>query len=118
MCYIEQFMKKKKRTYTQVTKQALILLGKQVQLARKQRRMTETELADRVGISRTTLRHIEAGAVTVEVGLVFEAAVIVGVPLLTENLADLPRQLSRFDDKLALLPQSIRKKEVKVMDDF
>src|ERR1700733_8639512 len=49
------------RPYSRLTKDALTLLGAQVRLARKQRGMTEVELAERAGVARSTLQLIEKG---------------------------------------------------------
>ena len=46
---------KRKRSYSRVTRQALSLLGKLIRVRRTEREMTAQELADRAGISRTTL---------------------------------------------------------------
>ncbi|MFC7703789.1 helix-turn-helix transcriptional regulator [Plastorhodobacter daqingensis] len=43
--------------------------------------MTAQDMADRLGISRTTLYNIEKGAPGPEIGIVFEAAALVGVRL-------------------------------------
>lgn len=106
------------RTYSRVTEEALALLGKQVRLARKQRRMSEAELAARVGIARSTLQLIEKGDPKVEVGLAFEAAVLAGVGLFVPEAISLAPQIERLDDKLALLPHSIRRPHREVKDDF
>lgn len=101
-----------------MTKEALRLFGSQVRLGRKQRRMSETELAERVGMSRTTLRQIEKGDAKVEIGLVFEAAVLVGVDLFIPDVSTLSPQIDRLNDKLALLPQAVRRPSIEIKDDF
>lgn len=53
------------RTYSAYTKQAALLFGELIKLGRKDRRWTETELADRAGISRATVQKIEKGSLTV-----------------------------------------------------
>jgi len=106
------------RTYSRLSEQALVLLGKQVRLARKRRGMSEAALAERVGIARSTLQLIEKGDPKVEIGLVFEAAVLAGVDLFAPEASSLAPQIERIDDKLALLPQSIRKPRGEVKDDF
>lgn len=97
------------RSYSYLTEEALLLLGKQIRLARKRRRMSEQELASRIGVARSTVQLIEKGAPSVAVGLVFEAATIAGVNLFVPDATSLTPQLERTDDKLALMPQSIRK---------
>jgi DNA-binding XRE family transcriptional regulator len=80
--------------------------------------MTENELAGRAGISRATLQKIERGDLKCEIGLVFEVATLVGVKLFeAEDSSAVALHLGRINDKLALLPQSVRT-SVKVDDDF
>lgn len=111
-------MKSRARTYSPLTAEALTLLGKQVRLARKQRRMSEADLAARVGIARSTLQLIEKGDPRVEIGLAFEAATIAGVSLFVPEGSSLAAQSERVDDKLALLPRSVRRPRKEVNDDF
>jgi transcriptional regulator with XRE-family HTH domain len=106
------------RPYSRLTKEALTLLGAQVRLARKQRRMTERELAERAGIARSTLQLIEKGDPRVEIGLVFETATVAGVSLFAPEATSLAPQIDRIRDKLALMPQAIRRPIGEVNDDF
>lgn len=106
------------RTYSRATLQALALMGASIRLARKQRKMSEAELAARIGIARSTLQSIEKGEARTEIGLVFEAAVLLGVPLFVDDPLRLTAEKARIDDKLALLPQSIRRPRAEVEDDF
>ena len=100
------------RSYSSMTQEALILLGKRIRLGRKKYRMSEQDLASRVGVARSTLRLIEQGAPTATIGLVFEAAVLTGVPLFVPEATRLADELDRVDDKLALMPKSIRPREL------
>ncbi len=111
-------MPQQPRTYSRVTCDVLTLLGGLIRLGRKQRKMSEADLAARVGIARSTLQLIEKGHPKVEIGLVFEAATLVGVPLFVDEPSRLASEQSRIDDKLALLPQSVRVPRSKVKDDF
>lgn len=106
------------RTYSRTTREALILLGQEIRLARKQRKMTEMNLAERIGIARSTLQLIEKGQPKVEIGLVFEAAALLGVPLFVDEPSRLAPEISRLDDKLALLPRSVRRPRKEARDDF
>lgn len=106
------------RTYSRPTQEALALMGGQIRLARKQRRMSEAELAERIGIARSTLQLIEKGSPKAEIGLVFEAAHLVGIPLFVPEPSALAAQIARVEDKLALLPHSIRRPRTEVKDDF
>ena len=80
--------------------------------------MTEAELAVRVGVARSTLQLIEKGDPKVEIGLVFEAATLVGVGLFEPQATTLAPQIDRVSDKIALLPHSIRRPKKAVKDDF
>ena len=89
-----------------------------MRLARKQRGMTESELAERVGVARSTLQLIEKGDPKVEIGLVFEAATLAGVGLFAPEASTLAPLIERVADKIALLPHSIRRSTEAVKDDF
>ena len=105
------------RAYSRVAREAAALLGTQIRLARKQRRMTAQDVAERAGISRTTLQKIEKGDLKTEVGLVFEVAAIVGVPLFASNPARTMAERARAEAMLALLPASIRPTAADRIDD-
>lgn len=111
-------MNPKIRTYSRLTQEALVLLGQQIKLARKMHHMPQKELAKRVGIARSTLQRIEQGDLLVEVGLVFEAATLAGVPLFGAENDRLASHSARLVDKLELLPNSIRQPRKPVHDDF
>jgi len=106
------------RTYSRLTREALTMMGGLIRLARKQRKMSEADLSARVGIARSTLQLIEKGHPKVEIGLVFEAATLVGVPLFVDEPSRLAPEISRVNDKLALLPHSVRRPRLEVKDDF
>jgi DNA-binding XRE family transcriptional regulator len=110
---------KKGRSYSRHTKDAAILLGKHIQLGRKERGLTEIDLADRAGISRATLQKIEKGDPKCELGLFFEVAILVGVRLFdVDSTASFSTNLDRVNDKIALLPKSVRKKKKEIDDAF
>ncbi|EUB98037.1 transcriptional regulator, XRE family [Rhizobium sp. CF080] len=92
------------------------MLGKLIRIGRAERGLTAQELADRAGISRTTLSTIEKGAPGPEIGIVFEVASLVGVRLFEYDERILQIHNSRLDEKLTLLPRSVRH-TVKVVDD-
>lgn len=108
----------KKRTYARYTLEGITLLGKMIRLGRKQRKMTEHELAERLGIARSTLQRMEKGDPKVEVGLMFEAAAIVGVKLFDADEKGLTGLSSRTDDRIALLPKHVYKARKRVEDEF
>lgn len=106
------------RTYSRYSRDATALLGGLIRVARKERKLTAQEVADRAGISRGLLQRIEKGDLKCEIGAVFEVATILGVKLFDADDTALANHLSQTRDKLALLPKSVRKKARKVQDDF
>lgn len=107
-----------KRTYARYTLEGVTLLGKMIRLGRKQRRMTEHELAERLGVARSTLQRMEKGDPKVEIGLMFEAAAIIGVKLFDVDDVGLSALSDRMDDRIALLPKHIYKAGKRVKDEF
>lgn len=119
--YKDQVSMKKKsitRSYARYTRDATELLGSLIRAARKERKLTVQETADRAGISRGLLQRIEKGDLKCEIGAVFEVATIVGVPLFDADQAAMTIYLDQTRGKLALLPKSVRKKSRAVYDDF
>jgi transcriptional regulator with XRE-family HTH domain len=106
------------RTYSPYTREAARLLGSQILQARRERHWSAQQLADRAGITRVTLSKIERGDLTVGLGIAFEVATLVGVPLFTDDRARLSADADRVRDRLALLPQRIRTPTRAVKDDF
>lgn len=106
------------RSYSRLTEEALLLLGKQIRLARKRRRMSERDLAARIGVARSTLQLIEKGSPSVAIGLVLEAATLTGVDLFVPDATTLAPQLERTEDRLALMPGSVRRPRREIDDDF
>lgn len=110
----------KTRTYSRYAREALALMGQQIKVGRKERKWSAQELATRAGIARDTLQHIEKGDPGCAIGLVFEVAALVGVPLFSTDPspATMTRERARLEDKLTLLPKSIRSRSYEVKDDF
>lgn len=106
------------RSYSRVTKQALSILGKLIKVGRLERGLTAAELAERAGITRKTLRRIEYGEPGPEIGIVFEVASLVGVRLFEYDERALQMHNTRLDEKLTLLPKSVRASGSEVDDDF
>ena len=105
---IIMFMKKT-RHISPVARTAARLFGGRIREARIERHMRLIDLAQRVGVGEDTMRKIERGDPTVGLGVAFEAAAIVGVPLFDEEMPRVERELRRVDDRLSLLPKSVRK---------
>ncbi len=99
-----------------VTVDALAMLGARVRLARRERCWKVTDLAERVGVSPTTIRKVERGDPTVALGTAFEAATLVGVPLFHAERSRRALEAEYVAAKLAVLPTAVRRDPVD--DDF
>lgn len=108
----------KTRPFSKYTQEAVKLLGKQIQLARKQRRWSENELAERAGIARATLQRMEKGDMACTIGLVFEVATLVGIKLFDAEHEALPGQVAETEERIALLPKHIHPARKAVDDEF
>ncbi len=80
--------------------------------------MSQSELAQRLGVSRLTVRAIEQGSSTVAIGTVFEAAVTVGIPLLAEDNKEQDRLAISIAAIARVLPKRGRGRNQVVDDDF
>jgi transcriptional regulator with XRE-family HTH domain len=108
----------KKRSYARYTIAAVKLIGALIEIERKARRMTAREMAERLGIDRSTLQRLEKGDPKVELGLAFEACALLGIPLFDEDAQGLSRRLDEAGQRLVLLPNRVRPKPGSVSDDF
>ncbi|WP_448058957.1 helix-turn-helix transcriptional regulator [Cellulomonas hominis] len=104
-------------TYSPSTREAARVLGLQIAAGRRERRWTVRELAERVGASEPTVRSIERGEPTVAVGLMFEAATLVGIPLFSVDRTELSTLVATTRERLALLPARVRTREAENVDD-
>lgn len=108
----------KQRTYSRYAQEAVILLGEQIKLGRKQRKWTEHNLAERAGISRATLQKVERGEMSPAIGIVFEVAALVGVSLFESDKFPVSKHIEQTRDKIALLPKRIQVKTKTADDEF
>lgn len=106
------------RTHSRYALEGLGLFGKTIRLGRMHHRLTAQELAERIGVSRSTLQRIEKGDPKVEIGLMFEAAAIVGVKLFDADDKGITALSDRTDDRIALLPKHVYKAGKQVVDEF
>lgn len=107
-----------KRTYSKYTLEALELLAATIRLKRIESRLTVAEVAERAGVSRSLVTRIEKGDAKTEIGVVFEIATIVGLPLFHHERSRLEEETRNANEKLALLPKHVRKPKESVNDDF
>lgn len=100
------------RTLSPLTVEALRLLGRRVAVARRERRWTVAELAERVGVSVVTVRKVERGDPTVALGTAFEAAALLGVILFHEDPPRRALEAELLESRLAVLPAAVRRSAV------
>ncbi|WP_410013124.1 helix-turn-helix transcriptional regulator [Sodalis sp. C49] len=83
--------------------QALKKLGRDIQDARKRRRISTSLMAERIGITRATLSRLEAGDAKVSMGSYAIALYVLGKLDQLENIIDRtqdPLGLDLMDDEL------------------
>jgi transcriptional regulator with XRE-family HTH domain len=100
------------------TLSVLKTLGAMIKAARLERGMSQAELSERLGVSRYTVIALEKGEPKVGVGTVFEAATIVGIPLLAGDQGELNKLATTVANLTSILPERGRRKKVTLDDDF
>ena len=105
-------------TFHPHTLDAAQLLGLEVARVRRERRWTSNDLAERAGISPVTLRKIEKGDPTVELGSAFEVATLLGIVLFASDRKELSTMVEHARTRLALLPARVRESAGKDHDAF
>jgi transcriptional regulator with XRE-family HTH domain len=105
-------------TFHPQTLDAAQLLGLEVAHVRRERRWTANDLAERAGISPVTLRKIERGDPTVELGSAFEVATLLGIVLFAPDRKELSTMVEHARTRLALLPARVRESAGKDHDAF
>ena len=111
-------MAKRSRVYLPATLDAVAVLGAQIATARRELGWSAAELAQRIGVSAPVVSRLENGHPTTQIGTVFEAAVICGVPLFSSDPAELGRLADEERRRVALLPARVRSAPVEIDDDF
>ena len=106
------------RIYSRYTLEALSLLGMLLRTRRIEKKIGTQALAERAGISRDLLHRIEKGDPRCEIGVVFELAAILGVPLFEPELGALQKRRREVEDRLTLLPKAVHAPRDEVKDDF
>ncbi len=80
-------------------------LGQMIKNCRLERGITQQDLADRINVSRYTIIAIEGGDLKVAVGVIFEAAYIVGIPLLADSRDELKNLSLNLSNLATILPK-------------
>ena len=105
-----------KRIYSKHTKNTVRLLSMAITIARKEQGLSETIVAEKINVSRSTVQRLEKGDLNVGIGLYFEAAWAVGVKIFAPDDESLKQQLIHNKDVLRLLPKAAQPSR-KVIDD-
>lgn len=102
------------------TQKRLEILGSMIKAARLERKLSQDELGERVGVTRPTIAAIEKGKPNVAIGTVFEAAYIVGLPLMGEvtDAKQLEHASQAVANMLKILPVRSSGKKVELDNDF
>jgi len=106
------------RAYSRYSLEAVVLLGRMVRAGRLERKITELEMATRMGVSRSLLQRIEKGDPGCGIGAVFEAAAIAGVSLFESDREQLESHRAVTEGMLRLLPKRVRRAKRAIKDDF
>lgn len=106
------------RAYLPNVTEAAQLLGEQIRRARRARRWSQRELAERAGITPGTLIKIERGDLSVRLGTTFEVASLVGVPLFHADRSLLTLDLDRTQARSTLLAERVRPRKEDLKDEF
>ncbi len=72
-------MKKKQQIIFPKHRKMLEQLGENIKLARKRRKLTTIQVAERAGISRNTLYLLEKGSSRISIGAVFNVLRVLGL---------------------------------------
>ena len=100
------------------SRHATTLLGSLLRTARIERRMSQAQLAERLGISRHTVIALEKGSPKIGIGTAFEAAAILGIPLLAEDEQALGRLSNTLTALATIIPARSGRKPTTLSDDF
>ena len=97
------------RPWARQTREAVGLLGQLIRVTRIERGLKVQDLAVRVGVSRDLIYRIEKGDPRCGIGVVFEAATVLALPLFAADPARVSDERLRLDEKLRLLPKAIHR---------
>jgi transcriptional regulator with XRE-family HTH domain len=111
-------MKSSLASLSTITKVSLRILGEMIKCARLERRMSQKDLAERLNRSRYTVMAIEKGDPEVAIGVVFEAATIVGVRLLGDDTKSIQKLSNTVSHLMTVLPKKAKKSKKEIDDDF
>lgn len=107
------------RPIPQAPASQLITLGQRIRIARKRRRLTLREFADRAGVSANTLLALERGRSGASVGLLATVLWLLGLDSGFASLADPDADAHGKALELSRAPKRVRKSHIGApLDDF
>jgi len=106
------------RVLSKLSRLALKTFGALIRAARTERGLSQSNLAERLNVSRYSVIAIEKGDPKVAIGVFFEAATIVGIPLLADNALELQKSQRTLASFNAVLPKRVRFKDEPTDDNF
>ena len=95
-------------------RRAILKLGDDIQCARRRRRIPTELMAERAGVSRTTLHKIEKGEAGVSLKRYASVLFVLGMIERLSDLADVTHDTLGLDLEDERLPKRIRKKKEKL----
>lgn len=104
-------MPKRNVTAMGASMDAIVELGQLIRILRIKMGITVEDLAQRARVSKQTMTNIEKGTPGVSIGNVFNAAVVVGVPLFSADETEVARMRRRGHEMLSLMPARVEVSE-------
>ena len=100
------------------TKKHIENIGELIKLARLEKKISQKELGERIGVSRPTISAIEKGQANVAIGSVLEAAYVVGLSLMDDDPEKIESSSQAIAKMLKILPSRGRGKKAELDDNF
>ena len=104
--------------YSKKTHIYLQHLANLLQIARKTRNVTVEELGKRCDISKRTMIKVLQGDPTVKIGVYFQAAVVLDIPLFEEDESRLQNAFQTGKTIEMMMPRRIQQQKVVLDDNF
>lgn len=93
---------------SRVSSDLVSILAGLIKVARKERGVSQEELSERLGVGQATIMRIEKGDTSVAIGTVFEACVILGIPLFGGDEVKVHDLASMLGYMNRLIPERVR----------
>lgn len=92
-------------------------LGKRIRKLRKEKGMTQSELAEQVKIETSNISHIERGVSKAGTNTLYEIAVALGVTLNDLFCDSFPRDRSAYENELLRIAEDCSPQELRILAD-